>query len=111
MTSQEYNRTKLIQAIRETLDADQIKDVAEHGADAGWPGFTYYSDTCAFYEAHKEAIWDMLSNDADDQGTSIMALIASFGGARDVGSADQLENLLAWYALENVCRAEQDQEN
>ncbi len=35
---------------------------------------------------------------------SIPDLIASFNGAKDVGSPAQLKNLLAWWAAEEVCR-------
>lgn len=34
-----------------TLDAGQIAELAEYGADAGWPGLTYTSDCAAGWMA------------------------------------------------------------
>jgi hypothetical protein len=85
-------------------DADDIlRDIARGGADAGHPGITYYSDTAALYEAHEGEIWDALYQDADDLGYDHpLALIATFGGAANVGSQTQLANLLVWYMAERI---------
>lgn len=93
-------------ALRETWgeDADDtFRDIAEHGADAGYPGLTYYRDTVALYEAHEGEIWDALREDADDMGLAHpLALIATFGGAANVQTHHQLGNLLAWYMAERI---------
>ena len=51
---------------------------------------------------------------ADDLGCdSILHLIVTFNGSKEVGSDLQLRNLLAWWACEDVCReiiAEKDNE-
>ena len=84
---------------------DTMRDLARSGADAGFPGITYYRDTVALYEAHESEIWDALAEDADDMGyPNPLALIATFGGAGNVGSDDQLRNLLCWYMAERVAR-------
>jgi hypothetical protein len=85
-------------------DADETFGyIAAHGADAGHPGLTYYRDTVALYEAHADEIWDALAEDADDMGLAHpLALIATFGGAANVGSGDQLANLLTWYMAERI---------
>ena len=36
--------------MKRNLSKGQLKDLAAHGADAGWPGLTYYKDTCKLYE-------------------------------------------------------------
>ena len=42
---------------------------------------------------------------ADDIGEpSILHLIVTFNGSKEVGSETQLNNLLAWWACEDVCR-------
>jgi rubrerythrin len=88
---------------------DTLRDLAEHGADAGFPGITYYRDTAAMYDAHAEEIWDALAEDADDMGLAHpLALVATFGGAANVHSQDQLANLLTWYMAERVAHAAQD---
>ena len=38
--------------LTETLDTDQIEDLAGHGADAGWPGLTYTSECCCLHRRH-----------------------------------------------------------
>ena len=109
MTTEEARYQKMVRSIRRTLDKGQRQDVARHGADSGWPGFSYYSDTCRFYARHKEAIWDLLISEAEEMGEkNVWQFIAQFGRAT-VGDADQVENLLAWYALEAVCQREFDQ--
>ena len=87
------------------LDAGQIEDICDHGVDGGFPGLTYYSDTCKLYEEHKEEIWDALFEDADSLGyKTALDLMADFGTAKNVGSADQFENMLTWYMAERVAR-------
>ena len=81
--------------------AETLRDVASHGADAGFPGFTYYSETGSFYSAHKALIWEALAEDAEDFGfKSVTDFVASFN--TKAHDAAQFENLLAWYALERV---------
>lgn len=97
----------LVEAVREHsgMDDDQLRDVADHGADGGWPGFTYYRDTNEFYEKNQELIWQLLDEQADDLGEKhSLAMISGFRAARDVASDNQFRNLLAWYALEEAGR-------
>lgn len=91
--------------LQETLDAEQIEDLAEYGADAGWPGLTYYSETGALYEAREPEIWDALSEDAADFGhASPLELVATFNGAKAVETDSQFRNLLVWYMAERTAR-------
>jgi len=84
---------------------DTLRDIARHGADSGWPGLTWYADTAKLYEEYADEIWEALYEDADSFGSdSVLALIAGFGGAKNVGSAVQFENLLVWYMAERVAR-------
>ncbi len=102
-----------------------LSDVASHGADTGWAGFTMYTDTVAFAEAHRAAIMQQAEQDADNFGTEggSIALIAGFryieaaglsvsAVARSIYDADADDddrtvvlNSLAWYALESVAQA------
>lgn len=96
----------LYRAVKEHsgLEDDSIVDAGRHGADAGWGGFTYYQDTTTFYRLNEGLIWSLVQENADSFGMTPMELIASFGGAKHVYDGDQLENLLAWFALEEVGR-------
>ena len=86
------------------LSYSEIRQAGEHGADAGWAGFTYTVDTVGFYDTHRDDVWELLSDHADDLGMSPLALLASFNRADDVSDTASFGNLLAWFALEEVGR-------
>ena len=91
--------------LKSNLDADQLKDLASHGADAGWPGLTYYSETCEAYERFKSEIWKALLEDADEFGCkSVFDMISNFGGAASVSCVEHFENLMVWYMAERTAR-------
>lgn len=81
--------TNLFEAVKAQLGevddlAQTLADINSGGADTEWPGFTYYTDTCKFYDENHEEIWEALSEDADMQGCTPMELIASFMQCRYV---------------------------
>lgn len=98
-------------------------DVARHGASGGtFGGFVYYDDTCAFYRRNKRLILDFAESQSSEMGfKSLLEMIMSFGDvkrdkytqneilnalyANKGDSVDQIQNLMAWYACEEVCRA------
>jgi hypothetical protein len=84
---------------------ESIEDIAEHGCSGGYPELTYYRDTVALYEEYEDEIWDALDEDYKSFGMkNSLELIASFGGAGDVGSNEQFQNLLTWYLAERTAR-------
>jgi len=89
---------------------DYYKDIVGHGCIAGFPGLTYYTDTAKLYEKFKDDIFSMLDDDAENQGVTIPELIASFNGAKDVFDSGTLENLLVWYAAEEIARMATDED-
>lgn len=100
-------REKLHKAIKKHsgMDDDQIIDAGNHGADAGWPGFTYYTDTVKFYEKNEDTIWELLEEEADALGEkNALALIGTFGGAKNVTDGQTFKNLLSWFTLEEIGR-------
>jgi len=101
----------------------QFENCAEHGANVGFGGFIYYSETIAFYKANSEDIVAHMENMAAELGTDIIAMVQGFGVFRnsekptvlEVGRAlwgtgkireelTSLYNVFAWYALEEVSR-------
>ena len=89
--------------------SDSAKDLAQYGASSGFSGIIYYKETTALYNEYTEEIWDMLEEDRESIGhKTILELIASFNGAKDVGSDEQLKNLLVWYACERLAQEEVD---
>ena len=123
------NLTELQQRVIEQLsgeselnedNAGSLKDVANNGADAGFVGFTYYSDTCKFFDDNKDLIMEQLLEDRWSIGyKSLTEMLSSFKcfkgvdtynieafliNSDDESNEEQttLKNGLAWYALESV---------
>lgn len=102
------------------LTIDQMLEVAEHGADAGWSGFIYFKDTSRFAKRHRKMIIDELEQDRADCGEqTITGMIKSWGclsmfepyeiekqfgrfSAGDDDTDSYFENAMAWYALERA---------
>lgn len=95
-------------------------DVANYGANAGWVGFTYYTDTVAFTKRHKQAIIAFAEQEADSfSEDGIISFLSGFNclkGETQNDIADGLHNpksdnrttvynALAWYCLEEVARS------
>lgn len=105
---------------------ESAQDVVSHGASGGsFGGFIYYVDTCAFFKRNKKHILEMLNdNYSDFCYESVISMIAHFNEVKrnrythqDIIDAvycnkgtekDNIQNLMAWYALEEVCRAYAD---
>jgi hypothetical protein len=105
--------------VRAIGEKSNLEDVYNHGADAGYCGFTYYNDTVKFAKRHKKAILEMAGSMANDLGSeSIYSMIGQFNCLKikpeEVAEAIynskdenhvQVYNALAWFALEEVARA------
>lgn len=103
-------------------DASYLTDVANYGAGAGFPGFTYYSDTHKFAMINRKLIIELLEETADDLGEEVVSMVSNFGVFRNSGfdNEDRKElykylgggrceqsavtNVMAWFALEEVAR-------
>lgn len=95
------------------------QDVINHGADCGFNGFIYYSETVNFWRNNKKSILESLSQLANDLGENATEIVKNFNCIKgdfstdEVGKAlygryceefDLIYNCLAWYALETVCQ-------
>ena len=102
-------------------DRDTLREIAEHSAEAGWHGFTYYTDTLAFFSDNRREIRKLLTETADDLGEDMMTIVAGFGCLKSSDfSADEIaeaiytdeetengttiRNALSWFALEEIAR-------
>ena len=103
---QEYSDlTKAVIAQMEIGDEPEyfnstMQDIANHGASAGFHGFIYYHETCDFYDANQELIWEAICDDGEAFGQTPMQVIAGFNTY--INSDMSLKNVLAWYALERA---------
>jgi hypothetical protein len=98
---------KLYQAIKahSDMDDDQIKEAGEHGADAGWPEFTYTQDAVRFYKKHEADIWELAREMAEDMDEpNVLAMVSKFNRADMCDDPDNFKTLMAWFALEEVGR-------
>lgn len=76
----EYLPATLVRSVvRQIGGKDYLRDVAEHGASGGFPGFTYYRDTVAFFKRHRADIVALVERMADDLGESPVEMVAGFG--------------------------------
>lgn len=82
-----------------------MKGCINHGCVSGCIGrLTYYTDTNKFFDDYEEEISDLVYDMAQNMGLSWLEFIASLNGGKDVGSMEQLKNLLAWFAFEETTR-------
>jgi hypothetical protein len=90
--------------LKANLDKDQLHDLAEHGADSGWPGLTYYTDTSHIYETFKEEIWTVVLDIAEDMGESVFEFLNNTKAKENVGSPEQFECYMVWIVAEEYAR-------
>lgn len=82
---------------------DSAHDIANHGADCGFPYITYTRDTVKIFDKFGDEIWDIVKDQADEVGDANIALhIASFRRADMLSSLDEFKNLMVWAAVETL---------
>jgi len=114
---------------RFSADFDDIdstmRDIRNHGADGGFSGFIYYSDTCKFARDNMALIYSHAKNQAVEFGIDPLEMIAGFNclhgefpafeiasvihddiddATRNDGADVAILNALAWYALEEAAQ-------
>ena len=111
---------------------ENLIDVYNHGADAGFCNFVYYQDTVPFFEKHRKEILSVLEADGEDCGEDPASIVMQFR-CLNLSKSDREEwrtyrsainrllysnrkvdwdreeeimvaNALSWYALESVAR-------
>lgn len=98
---------ELYDAIKEHCDIedDSMVDAANYGASAGFCGFTYYHDTCKFYDDNERIIMPYLDELAENMGyDNALKWVSTLPAIDIVGDIDQLKNLYSWIILEEVGR-------
>jgi len=100
-----------------------MSDIWDHGADGGFSGFIYHSETCKFARDNMAEIYRHAKDQAAEFGTDPLEMIAGFNclrgefptfeiaavihddiddATRNDGADTAILNALAWYALEEV---------
>lgn len=120
--------TKLQNAVIEQLGHEELdeeckqtlSDITIGGADAGFSGFIYYSDTVEFYDKNKREILSMAKEMAEDFcEAGVFTMISNFNAIKhlnlgpdgvaeaiynDTEDTQAVKNIMAWFALEEVAR-------
>jgi len=117
----------LTRAVIRATGLDNLADIAEHGATAGFAGFTYHRDTVAFFQRHRALIVSRVKSLAEECGENPLDMVCTFSclGGRNKPEAreqysesvarclfggqltdqdDDVANALAWFAAEDVAR-------
>ena len=76
-------------------DADEIKDVANHGCSGGVSGFIYYKEIRDFFNDHE----DDIENAIADLGFDTKDLVDA-----NTNSVMELINKMVWIVVENYCQ-------
>ena len=108
---------KTLEDVSNTYVLENLKDVANYGADGGWTGFIYYSDTVKFFDNNKALIIKSVKELASDLGEGLLEMISKFRCLNNEYGVDEIaeviyanseegeysiKNALSWYALEEV---------
>jgi hypothetical protein len=56
-----------------------LADCAKHGADSGFPGFSYYGDTLTFFQQNRQDIIKNLELTAEELGEDTISMVRHFG--------------------------------
>lgn len=117
----------LIRAVIRKTGRENLSDIARHGVDGGFAGFTYYTDTVKFFKSHRTAIMELAEEMASQLGEDCIEMIRNFRCLQSHGKptctateiaealyrgkgemATQVQNAMAWFAAEEVARAFDD---
>ena len=81
-------------------------ELLQYGCQSGMVGgLIYYSDTCKFYQDHKEEINNLLYEMLESTGLSVSELFGEKWENDDPLALDGLnQNLLAWFGFEEAVR-------
>lgn len=99
-----------------------LQDVYNHGANMGFPGFTYHTEMIKFFKKYKKEIMELAENTVANLGEDVLGMIANFNCLKDAKfSSSQIGkvlygrffdnpdsiiiiNALSWFVLEEVAR-------
>ena len=96
---------------QDVLDAKEdgytsyISDLLEHGCQSGMVSdLIYHSDTCKFYENHKEEISEMVADLVVGHGVPIGELLTNWDNEDPLVLDTHNQNLLAWFSYEQTAQ-------
>jgi hypothetical protein len=88
---------------------DSASDIANHGADCGYPYITYNSDCAIIFDAYADEIWTMAVETADDMGAgNVCQMIGGFKRSDMLEDFTTFKTLMVWFACEELSRSIED---
>ena len=88
--------------MRTNYTDEELQNIAQHGASAGFTGMTYFSETTELHDRYENELWNMLADDTVSYGHHNVAQF--IGEMADVSSMGELKNWIVWYAAESYAR-------
>ncbi len=86
-------------------------DIANHGADGGYPHITYNSDCVEIFDKHGDEIWDMAVDMSDDMGyKNVAEMLSGFGRADMFQTLDTFKTIMVWFVCEELSRQVEESE-
>src|SRR5512138_669738 len=83
------------------FERGELRDIANHGADAGWGGLTYTRDLRDLYAKFKDEMWERLADEAESYGDSgVLAMLAQTQRGKSISTASDIEELVVWFVSE-----------
>ena len=84
---------------------EYAKDIASHGADAGYPHITYTAHTVEIFDKFASEIWEMAVEDAEAMGyKNVAEMVAEFGRSDMLENLNNTKSLMVWYGCEKIAR-------
>ena len=90
----EVNR--FLDHLQSVLDADQIRDIANHGMSGGVSGFIYYGEL--------KELWNEYSNDIENYLFDLDYSLKDLINDCDCNDIDQLITKMIWISVEDYCQ-------
>lgn len=87
-------------------------DIAQQGADGGYPYISFTSDCIKLWVEYGTEIWNHAVEKAEQYGCKNVAeMISSFERADMLETLDGFYNLMVWYACEEIAQEITDQKD
>lgn len=99
---------------------EKAPDIDNHGAQAGYGGWIYYSETCEFFKRNRKLILDLAERLAGEFDQGMLEMMEEFSSFKKPGitvddiaraiyqgkgdHVTEIQNVLAWFTLEEVAR-------
>lgn len=96
-----YTTHTFKQWMNKNFNSNELQEIGEKGADLGWNGITYYSETSKLYDRYEDEIWQVLATMADDAGfDGPVEFLCSCRYAREAMTPDQFKTSVVWLTAE-----------